>query len=1198
MFKDVLVGTALGANRAAQNALQFGYDTFDWFDDALGIDAIQGDYKVNLNPHNVQTQTAIGGIAAAASQFLTGFSALGKLSGVVGLTAKAAKAGKLAQYGLTAAQGVVTDTVFQDPFEERLSNLVESVPSLSNPITQYLAANPNDSKAEARFKNALEGAGVGLLFDGLFSTVKGIRAYRAAKASGATTKELNKIGNTIIAEAKQATDIINPEKTITGTATDPLTENITKGIDNLVTNLRAKDIPVDEILSDIDHVLKGETANLKTEGLKDVVDSITAEIDPTQAKEMLVEISERIKTGAPVGEYIPKKSLLNTENMPEPIRQATKVLEETFGIDTRGVQQMTHIPNEQRWKDAIDYAVKLTGDQNIGTNMQELVKQSGEIGEALPYITVNLQRNHMQMGERLTEVIKAMDAMEPEQLSSFLATNGTQTLIDFKIATLKMDKWFSGIGESLQLARYPKPGVKTALKHTQKTQKIQKGTDLADIINIKDMGLADAEQAIKAEVTAMTQADIFTALRRASFASDNVQRAHLFRPDTKLGKMVAMSNELWLNAILSGPVTHLTNIATSLIKLGVTMPIEKMMAAGYGRLSKGAWTPEDKQMWVEGTKAWAGIYHTFSDAWQMAKKSYELGHNILKPANSILESQVRALSSAGAGIDAKTTLGSTINTIGKVANVPTRALMAEDELFSQLAYRSSIYTKLYTKAETMIEHGTLQLKGTKAETIAQYITDNFQNYFRDTMTVTNDLVRKGTGMDELAMEAAEAVTFTQSLRTGSVGAGIQKMAAEHPWFKRFVAPFVRTPINILNDAIAHTPILANMTSEYRAAIQAGGRDAALAQSKLALGGAIWATTAMLAAEGTITGGGSKNPTERATLMETGWQPYSIKLDNGDGTSRYISYARLEPFATILVMAGDFVDIVAHASDEADEGNTEITSTLANIATGMLFSIGTNLSSKTYTQGVSELLAALTGSDTNQQEAFIKKQALSYIPAAFSQGRKIVDPAIRETQGIMDEAMSRIPGLSQTLPPRYSWLTGKPLITQGGRLSGFLPVTWTDTEENPIAQELSRFSRSMLGLSKEIGQIPLTPQQQSEYARLHGTVTIDGKTVMEALETLFQSQEYDMERKTLPDTKDSVENPRRRMIDKVVGQYRNLARKELLKDNPTLRDQLLARSVKGELHKIAGDALFESQLQAGDTTKVSEAKKLYDQLMKY
>lgn len=117
------------------------------------------------------TGKAVQGI----SQFVAGFiGASAALKTLKPLT----RAGKV---GKAAGTGAVVDFTVFDPQEERLSNLLQEVPALSNPVTDFLAADPKDSNAEGRFKNAIEGLGLGVAVDGLVLGVKTLRQARIAR---------------------------------------------------------------------------------------------------------------------------------------------------------------------------------------------------------------------------------------------------------------------------------------------------------------------------------------------------------------------------------------------------------------------------------------------------------------------------------------------------------------------------------------------------------------------------------------------------------------------------------------------------------------------------------------------------------------------------------------------------------------------------------------------------------------------------------------------------------------------------------------------------------------------------------------------------------------------------------------------------------------------------------------------------------
>src|SRR5690606_8575090 len=111
-----------------------------------------------------------GGMVRAASQFLTGF-----LPGVG--VARAAGLGGLAA---SFAGGAIADAVVFDPHEDRLATFLNEVPALEAIVPDYLAATgpENQTEWEGRLKNAIEGAGLGALAEGLIKSFKYYKAQR------------------------------------------------------------------------------------------------------------------------------------------------------------------------------------------------------------------------------------------------------------------------------------------------------------------------------------------------------------------------------------------------------------------------------------------------------------------------------------------------------------------------------------------------------------------------------------------------------------------------------------------------------------------------------------------------------------------------------------------------------------------------------------------------------------------------------------------------------------------------------------------------------------------------------------------------------------------------------------------------------------------------------------------------------------
>lgn len=108
------------------------------------------------------------GILKSATQFLVGFYGASKVVKGAGWLAAGAK-------------GMLADFTVFDGHEDRLSNFIENT-SLKNPVTEFLAAKKEDSELVGRLKNAIEGAGLGVMTDGLITALRAMKSIRVGRA--------------------------------------------------------------------------------------------------------------------------------------------------------------------------------------------------------------------------------------------------------------------------------------------------------------------------------------------------------------------------------------------------------------------------------------------------------------------------------------------------------------------------------------------------------------------------------------------------------------------------------------------------------------------------------------------------------------------------------------------------------------------------------------------------------------------------------------------------------------------------------------------------------------------------------------------------------------------------------------------------------------------------------------------------------
>lgn len=135
-----------------------------------------------------------GDAIEALSQFFVGLKGVDK----VVKASKALKAVELASTATTggkiataAVKGAVADMAAFDEQQQRLSNLVESVPELQNPVSEFLKADPNDSFAVAKLKQGIEGTGLGLAAEALVPAIQATsKMVRARKSLGRAEKDV------------------------------------------------------------------------------------------------------------------------------------------------------------------------------------------------------------------------------------------------------------------------------------------------------------------------------------------------------------------------------------------------------------------------------------------------------------------------------------------------------------------------------------------------------------------------------------------------------------------------------------------------------------------------------------------------------------------------------------------------------------------------------------------------------------------------------------------------------------------------------------------------------------------------------------------------------------------------------------------------------------------------------------------------
>jgi hypothetical protein len=424
--------------------------------------------------------------------------------------------------------------------------------------------------------------------------------------------------------------------------------------------------------------------------------------------------------------------------------------------------------------------------------------------------------------------------------------------------------------------------------------------------------------------------------------------------------------EVFANSLLSGlatPTALMMNAVESTFRAS-----SKMLA--------GAFTA-NKALFREGADILYANDRYLVDNIKAASAAFKAGRSIINPQDTHI-----AIEGA----------------IGDAVRIPSRALLFADEFTRVTNYRSFIRAR---SLRYWRERG--------AEGAALY-----GNVERDLRSAFDE--RTGMATIPEALNYAEGPTMSAALGKETIGGKLSDFL-NNTVEARFVAPFVKTSINVFRLTWDRTPAL-NMFSKRARNILLGGEGkeaAADLWTQTGLAGSIYVYGYLKAKAGEVTGRGPADPQLRKLWMQD-HKPYSIKVGG-----EWISYRRGDPLFAPLGIVADLSQIMEEVSHlghgEADAGD---------LATAFVASLAASFSNKTYMQGVTQFFDAWSGGSKDAMKRWLYGLGTGFVPQAVSLANS--DTYLREVESFKDAVMAKIPGLSEKLPARYD-LFGEPISRQ-------------------------------------------------------------------------------------------------------------------------------------------------------------------------
>lgn len=1127
---SILLDTLAAPFRGVEGAVQSIYQLADF----ITADSLP-DYDQRFLG---RSKTTPGSIVENVAQFLTGFipiaGQVSKLGQAIGITSKIATA---------AAAGAATDFLAFDGHEERLSNLLRKELGLKDAVTGYLAADPNDGELEGRFKNSLEGLGLGVAADTFMASMRGLKSIRQLRA-GVKAGE----------EAKAARIAAEEAEKLRVAAEDGLTK-IKSEKPVIDTEVVPEEAP---LLPPTEQIAAGAKA-------LDEWKTVLANFDPSEMEGgKLFQSPEKF-----IGRYLDTDA--DTVNFLEGL---AKKIEEVAPskVETQAV-------TEQR------VAQQLSDLQGIHPDAAlRWLRQGEAMGQAAQYRGLAAVKLTVALAEEAKVYSKAA--------TQGLILAGDQSADQTILRAIKAQQRLA------QLVAISKGYGTIAARSLRQRRFIQSASIEAREVAREMLDNLGGESFAKAELQkvvlayeqnggGLNSAAAVTKLSAGTLSvGDKILRAH---------------NEYWLNAILSGTKTSVVNtLGNSFTTLW--QPLEQAIGSAFLGDTKAV---------RASLKNYYYLAESVREAGQFALRAFKENDNILVQGRGVSENLSGPWINAGkfGGPETKgfaaearavagqnregTLLQHFINFAGENIRMPQRFLLSADEFFKQLNYRAAAKTELFYRGldrgladdalhgfvadnfdRVVTEGGQRYTEGAVyREAISQADTkgltgraknDFIQDFVKTNWNPNNSALAEAFDVGALANGVAEEATFTAPL--GKLGKGVQQFAQSHPLFQLFL-PFVRTPTNIVKyfgqrglNAALLMPGIENIQARNLADL--GSKDALVrsrAVGRIA-GGQMLVTMAGLAAlEGKITGRGPRDENEKRLLMETGWQPYSIKFETAEGPL-YVSYQRLDPFATFLGLMADWGD-TAKRMDPIHSDDTEKLVTVLGTA------VSNNITNKTYLASLAQVIDAV-----NQPErkfaTWARARVASYVPSLFAQFRDVTDDGqtMREIRSFWDATTNRIPGMSGSLEPKRNVL-GEPIESPLAQtpLSVVNPLTVSKDAKDPVFQELAKFrhglqppSPALYGAIDLLGDRHRTPEGRSAYDRwqeLTGEVKIGGKTLREKLAQTFKSRDY--QRLSDAESANGLDTPRLFATRRIIGAYRDVAMAQLQREIPSIREDIRA-----------------------------------------
>lgn len=484
--------------------------------------------------------------------------------------------------------------------------------------------------------------------------------------------------------------------------------------------------------------------------------------------------------------------------------------------------------------------------------------------------------------------------------------------------------------------------------------------------------------------------------------------------------------ELWINSILSGPMTHARNIIGN-TAAAMSEPLRRGIAAGVDAPLSRIQGRAQERFWQEAPAAMIGMVQGIPEGVSGALKSMRYGFN---PA-ALGQVEIRKTAIPGA--------------LGRTVRIPTAALESMDAFFSAVNSRMLMNANATRMARREgLTGSALQ------DRIASLLSNPPEQLTKQVFNQSEELLFRG--------DLGKSMRAFAQFRNNTPG-------------MRYIVPFTRTPANLLKFGVQHSPLGALDYNMWRKLAQ-GNPEGADEISRVILGSSVAAGFGALVATGQIdiTAGVPTNSAERDRFYREGKLPFSVKIP-GLG---WIQYNQIPVLDTSLTTLGGVVQGVRDGED-VDE-----------IAIRAVTTIAQSIMDKSYMSGLSDLLDAVRDPERFAVR-FASRNVSGFVPfsAALRQANNVMDNSVKDAEGFVENVKAGLPHFSQQVPTRLDAF-GQEIERGNSPLS---PIAVSAETQSAVDAELERLGLEVGFVGTTIGGKKLTREEQRTYQQLAGQMTL-------------------------------------------------------------------------------------------------------------